>query len=89
MEKVNSHAYQVLTGWNEILDKPWLKMISETKDPAGVLEKAIGEYQKRPDERGAKLLIKLSNHISNRIRYDENIDGLIEKISELTKQGKK
>jgi hypothetical protein len=88
-ERKRSHEHQSLSGWNDVLDKSWLKALAGTKDPAKVLEKAIGEYQLNPDEKNAKLLIQLSNHISNRIRYDENIDRLIESISELIKKGKK
>jgi hypothetical protein len=85
-EKKKTHGYQAVSSWNDVLEKSWLKTLSGTKDPAAVLEKAIEEYKRDPGEKNMILLIRLSNHISNRIRYDENIDGLIEKISEMIKK---
>ncbi|MBS0001315.1 MAG: hypothetical protein KFF73_20185 [Cyclobacteriaceae bacterium] len=87
-EKTKSHDFQVLSGWHDGLTKAWQKDLQKVKDPAKLLEKAITEYQNDPDIKKAKGLIFLSNHISNRIRYDEKIDGLIEKISEMTKSEK-
>lgn len=85
-EKKETHCYQTLSGWNDRLEDSWVKSLSGTNDPAVVLEKAIGEFQRDPGEKNRMLMVRLSNHISNRIRYDENIDGLIEKISELIKK---
>ena len=85
-EKKQTHGYQAVSSWNDVLEKSWLKALSGTKDPAAVLEKAIEEYKRDPGDKNRILLIRLSNHISNRIRYDDNIDGLIEKISEMIKK---
>lgn len=77
--------FQVLSHWNDKPDDFWFKALADQDDPSGILHKAIDDFQQDPSVKKANLLIRLSNHISNRIRYDEKIDQLIEKVSELLK----
>jgi hypothetical protein len=84
LKKTNNHGYQVLTGWGDLVRKQWQKELYEAKDPAFALEKAIDQYLEDSSEKNFDLMIHLSNHINNRVRYDERINDLIERISELS-----
>lgn len=84
VEKINTHNYQVLTGWTDLYRKGNYQKIYDSKDPAAALEKVIDQYQKDSSQRNFDVLIHLSNHISNRVRYDNKINALIERISEIT-----
>lgn len=83
-KKINSHGYQVLTGWNDLVRKHQQKELYEIKDPTAGLEKVIDQYLEDPSEKNFDRMVHLSNHINNRVRYDDRIDELIEKISELS-----
>ncbi len=84
VEKKTTHGYQVLSAWNDLLRRHLEQNLYDSKDPASVLDKTINQYQENPSEENFDRMIHLSNHISNRVRYDEKIDALIEKISSLT-----
>jgi hypothetical protein len=43
----------------------------------------IRQFREDPSEKNFDILIHLSNHISNRVRYDDEINSLIEEISEM------
>lgn len=83
-EKKPSHGYQVHTGWNDLLRRNHLKKLYDSKDPASALDKVINQYMEDPSEKNYDVMVHLSNHISNRVRYDDQINALIEKISDLT-----
>jgi hypothetical protein len=83
-EKMNTHGYQVHTGWNDFLRRHLRKKLYDSKDPASALDKVINQYLEDPSEKNHDTMVHLSNHISNRVRYDDQIDALIEKISVLT-----
>jgi hypothetical protein len=82
-DRIISHDYQVLNGCNDTLRKWHEKDMYEVKDPASTLEKRIQQYKKDPSKRNFYFLIHLANHVSNRVRYDDRINELIEMISEL------
>jgi hypothetical protein len=80
-EKINTHEYQVLSGWNDLVRKWSREKIYDLKDPTATLQKVMNQYQEDPSPENFDIMVQLSNHISNRVRYDEKIDALIEKIS--------
>ncbi len=80
-EKINTHEYQVLSGWNDLVRRWSREKIYDLKDPAAALEKMMNQYLEDPSPENFDIMVQLSNHISNRVRYDEKIDALIEKIS--------
>jgi len=82
--KLPTHQFQVLNAWNESMRRWSRKEIYNIKDPSGSLEKAIAQFQKDPTEKNFDILVHLSNHISNRVRYDDRINDLIESASEIS-----
>jgi len=88
-KKINKHGYQVLTGWSDLVRRQWQQDLYEAKDPAFSLEKVIDQYLEDSSEENFDLMIHLSNHISNRVRYDDKINDLIERISVLSLNHKK
>lgn len=89
LNKISNHGYQVLTGWSDLVRKQWHKKLLEAKDPVSTLEKVIDQYLEDPSEKNFDSMIHLSNHISNRVRYDERINDLIEKISVISLKNQK
>ena len=87
-KKIMSHGYQVLNGWNDLVRRQLRRKLYDSKDPAAALEKVISQYMENPSDENFDIMVQLSNHISNRVRYDEKIDALIEKISTLTVKNK-
>jgi hypothetical protein len=82
-EKAATHGFQVLNGWNDIIRKSTREDIYQINKPAETLKKTITQYQEDPSQENFDILMHLSNHISNRVRYDDEINSLIEKISEM------
>lgn len=89
LNKIHNHGYQVLTGWSDLVRRQWQKKLLEAKDPVSTLEKVIGQYLEDPSEKNFDSMIHLSNHISNRVRYDERINDLIERISGISLENQK
>ena len=82
--KVLSHDYQVLHSWNYDLRRLGHKEIYDFKDPSEALNNVMRRYEEDPTRSKYDDLVHLSNHISNHVKCDDNINVLIDKIAELT-----
>lgn len=83
-EKILTHDYQVLNGWNYDLRKLGHPDVYNFKDPYDALEKVIARYKESPTRSRYDDLIHLSNYISNHVKADKKINALIDRISEIT-----
>lgn len=82
--KKTSHQYQVMDGWTYDLRKLGHKDIYTVADPYKALENVIRRYTENPTRSRYDDLVHLSNYVSNNIKADEKVNGLIDRISEIT-----